>query len=256
MLRNGKAHIARHGARQENARQENWAIPRWESEGKVLVLLMSWKQTQTPTGEATKPFAAVKTASEGLGIQSVAKDLGTTCRLNLHLDASATLSLVNRRGLGKAKHVDMETLWIQGASKSNRFATKKIGTNVNPADLITKPLTKQTIEHFMSIIGYDEFLQSVDFRKRSNSRSMAIRRCMTRLCVMRRTRSSDVCQLTKPTQVLLQIEAFNASRARARGEVLTDSTKTGTVHDFCDFLVSLPAHCGAQFVCALSVTRD
>ena len=37
----------------------------------------------------------VKTASEGLGIQSVAKDLGIACGPNLHLDASATM-LVNR----------------------------------------------------------------------------------------------------------------------------------------------------------------
>ena len=56
----------------------------------------------------------------------------------MHLDASATLSLVNRRGLGKAKHVDMQSLRIQEASISNRFATKKIGTNVNPTDLMTK----------------------------------------------------------------------------------------------------------------------
>ena len=70
--------------------------------------------------------AAVKTASEGLGIQSVARDLGISCRLNLHLDASATVCLVNRRGLGKAKHVDMQNLWIQEASKSGRFAAKKV----------------------------------------------------------------------------------------------------------------------------------
>ena len=42
--------------------------------------------------------AAVKMASEGLGIQSVAWDLGISCRLNLHLDASATMRLVNRIG--------------------------------------------------------------------------------------------------------------------------------------------------------------
>ena len=130
-------------------------------------------------------YAAVKTASEGLGIQSVAKDLEITCRLNLHLDASATLSLVNRRGLGQAKDVDMQSLWIQEAPKSDRFATKKIGTNVSLAGMMTKPLTK---------LG------------------------------MRRTRSSDVCQPTKLTQVLLRIEEFYGSSARARGRVLTDST--------------------------------
>ena len=52
-------------------------------------------------------YAAVKAATEGLRIPSVAKYLGISCGLNLHLDASATMCLVNRRGLGKAKHVDM-----------------------------------------------------------------------------------------------------------------------------------------------------
>ena len=58
-----------------------------------------------------------------------------SCRLNLHLDASATVCLVNRR---EAKHVDMQNLWIQEASKSGRFATKKVDTSVNPADLMTE----------------------------------------------------------------------------------------------------------------------
>ena len=99
---------------------------------------------------AEKLYAAVKTASEG-----VAKDLGITCRLNLNLDASATLSLVNRRGLGKAKHVDTQSQWTQEASESDRFATKRIGTTVNPAD----PMTKQKVEQLMSIMGY-EFLEN------------------------------------------------------------------------------------------------
>ena len=65
-----------------------------------------------------------------------------SCGLNLHLDASATMCLVNRGGLGKAKHVDVQNLWIQEAFKSGRFVTKKIGTNVNPADLVTKTAGK------------------------------------------------------------------------------------------------------------------
>ena len=73
---------------------------------------------------------------------------------------------------------------------------------------------------------------------------------------MRRTRSSDVCQLTKPTQVLLQIELFSESRGRARGRVLTDSTWTGTVHDSCDFLISFPGTVWCPAVHVLSVTRD
>ena len=95
--------------------------------------------------------AAVKTASQGLGIQSTARELGTSCRLHLHLDASATMCLVNRRRLGKAKHVDMRNLWIQEASNPGRFATKKFDMSVNPADLIPKA----RIEQLMSLMGYE-----------------------------------------------------------------------------------------------------
>ena len=63
--------------------------------------------------------------------------------------------LVNRRGLGKAKLVDMQNLWIQEASKSGRFATKKVDTSVNPADLMMKPIPKARIEQLMSLMGYE-----------------------------------------------------------------------------------------------------
>ena len=69
-------------------------------------------------------------ASECMGIQSVATNLGIVCGLDLHLNAVATLCPVNRKGLGTAKHVDMQNLWIQEASKSGKFATKKVVPHV------------------------------------------------------------------------------------------------------------------------------
>ena len=79
------------------------------------------------------------------------KGFGITCGLNLQLDALATMCLVNRRGLGKSKHIDMQNLWIQEGCKSGRFVTKKVGTSVNPADLLTKPLRKPKNEQLMNI---------------------------------------------------------------------------------------------------------
>ena len=71
-------------------------------------------------------------------------------------------SALSRRGLGKAKHADMQNLWIQEASKAGRFVTKKVGTNVNPAYLMTKPLAKPKIEQLMSIMGYEFLRTDVD----------------------------------------------------------------------------------------------
>ena len=60
----------------------------------------------------------------------------------------ATMCLANRRELGNAKTVDMQHLWIQEARKSGRFVTK-VGTSVNPANLLTKPLARPKIEQLM-----------------------------------------------------------------------------------------------------------
>ena len=85
----------------------------------------------------------------------MANDLGIAGGLNLFLDASATMCLVNRRGLGKAKHVDMQNLWIQEASKSGRFVTKRVGTSVNPADLMTNETENRAAQehHELRVCG-------------------------------------------------------------------------------------------------------
>ena len=50
--------------------------------------------------------------------------------------------------MGKAKHVDMQNFKIQEASKSGRFAMKKVDTSLNPVVLMTKPIP-------MSLMGYE-----------------------------------------------------------------------------------------------------
>ena len=82
----------------------------------------------------------------------MAKELGDIVWLNLHLDASATMCLINPRRLGKAKHVDMPNLWIQEASQSGWFITKKPGTNVNRGDLMSKPLPRPKVEQLMRLM--------------------------------------------------------------------------------------------------------
>ena len=59
----------------------------------------------------------------------------------------------------------MQDLWIQEASMSGRFVTKRVGTSVNPADLMTKPLAKAKIEQFMGIMGYEFTGDDVDSKK-------------------------------------------------------------------------------------------
>ena len=91
---------------------------------KQLVVSLSTAESQLK--------AAGKTASEGLGIQSVAKDLDILCGLK---PASGCLS----------NEVPSQNLWIHEESKSGKFVMKKVGTNVNPANLMTRPLPRSTL---------------------------------------------------------------------------------------------------------------
>ena len=122
--------------------------------GHCLKVLTKNQQVVSLSTAESELFAAVKAASEGQGIQSLAKDLGIVCKLNLHLDASATMCLVNRRVLGKSKHVSVPHTWIPEASKSEKFVTKKVGAHVNSADLMTKPLPSSRIEQLLNLMSY------------------------------------------------------------------------------------------------------
>ena len=106
--------------------------------------LTVWAKKQQAVSRSTADselYVAVKTASEGLGIQRVAKDLGTVCGLHLHLDATVTKCLVNRRGLANAKHVDMQNLRIQKGLQVKKVRREEGGYEREPLPTqMTKPM--------------------------------------------------------------------------------------------------------------------
>ena len=75
-----------------------------------------------------------------------ASSAGCTCTLTQHR------RLVNRLGLGQAKHVDMPNLWIQDVPKSGKFVTKNVRGQVNPADLMAKLPPRPQIEQLVKVM--------------------------------------------------------------------------------------------------------
>ena len=77
-----------------------------------------WSSTQTSTalssGEAA--FTGVlRGAGQGLGYQALLNDLGVVVPLCVRTDSSAAIGICNIQGLGKLRHLDTHTLWIQQA---------------------------------------------------------------------------------------------------------------------------------------------
>ena len=88
-----------------------------------------WSSTQTSvalsSGEAE--FAGViRGAGQGLGYKALLRDLGVEARLRVWTDSSAAIGICNRQGLGKLRHLDTHTLWIQQAVRTGRIDQRKV----------------------------------------------------------------------------------------------------------------------------------
>ena len=108
-------------------------------------LIKSWSRQQnlvSLSSAEAELYGLVKASSEALGIKSMAKDFGQDLQIRVFADASAALGIVHRKGLGKVRHIDTNTLWVQQAAFSKRIAYLKVKGTVNPADLLTKHLAE------------------------------------------------------------------------------------------------------------------
>jgi hypothetical protein len=100
-----------------------------------------WSSTQPSTalssGEA-EFGGVVRGSGQGLGYQALLKDLGVDVPLRVWTDSSAAIGICSRQGLGKLRHLDTHTLWVQQAVRTGRVDLRKVDGDVNPADLLTK----------------------------------------------------------------------------------------------------------------------
>ena len=113
-----------------------------------------WSSTQASvslsSGEA-EFYGVVRAAGVALGYQSLLRDLGVDLPIRVWTDSSAAMGICSRQGLGKMRHLDAQTLWVQQAVRQKRFELKKVPGERNPADIFTKH--SLTIEKLMNLVS-------------------------------------------------------------------------------------------------------
>jgi hypothetical protein len=118
--------------------------------------IKTWASTQktraTSSAEA-EFYAIVEGASRGLGLKTLAADIGSDLEITMYSDASAGRSLAFRKGLGKVRHIETKYLWIQDLVKDGRIKLLKIKGTENPADIGTKHLSIVDMESRLLEIG-------------------------------------------------------------------------------------------------------
>ena len=88
-------------------------------------MLKHWSTTQKAitlsSGEA-ELGGLVKAAAEGIGLQSLAQDLGIALPLQLFADSSAALGICRRTGVGRVRHLAVGQLWVQERLREGHFS--------------------------------------------------------------------------------------------------------------------------------------
>ena len=85
---------------------------------------------------------------------SLMKDFGWRVTGEVWGDASAALGIINRKGLGKTRHIDTGLLWVQQIAAEKRLRFHKVLGKNNPADLFTKHLDVTTMERHTTTLEY------------------------------------------------------------------------------------------------------
>lgn len=113
-----------------------------------------WSKTQNLEILNSRLYVILKAAAETFGLISRMNDLGWHMSGEVWGDASAALDIINRRGFGKTKHIDVGLLWIQQIAAQKRLNFNKILDKMNPADLYTKFLGETNIINHSDNIAY------------------------------------------------------------------------------------------------------
>ena len=102
----------------------------------------SQKSIALSSGES-EFVAMVGGSSEGMLVKHLVKfAIGEETDARVRSDSSAARSMAQRQGIGRVRHLDASLLWIQQRERQKELQVSAVPSEINPADLGTKILTK------------------------------------------------------------------------------------------------------------------
>ena len=119
-------------------------------------LVAHWSKLQgtiaLSSGEA-ELNSAVKGVSEAIGLKELCQEGGYVLKIRLGTDASVCKSSLLHHGCGTIKHLSTKQLWVQGAVDSYGIQIFKIPREKNGSDLLTHPVSKDTLSRHLGLLG-------------------------------------------------------------------------------------------------------
>ena len=84
----------------------------------------------------------VAACSEGLFFKKILSFMGPSTRMKVWLDSSAARGVFQRQGVGRIRHLEAKSLWVQEGLKKKEFELEAVRSEENSADIGTKALNE------------------------------------------------------------------------------------------------------------------
>jgi hypothetical protein len=111
-------------------------------------LIKCWAKTQATIAKSSAEselYGIVRATCETLGFLSLLEDMGSSMTSRLHMDSTAAQGIIDRQGLSKVRHLDVNLLWLQEQLARDKVPLLKVPGPENNADLMTKHLQDSMI---------------------------------------------------------------------------------------------------------------
>ena len=156
----------------------------------------TWSTTQATvamsSGES-ELYSLNKGAAQALGLMALAMDFGIELEARVHTDASATLGVINRKGLGRLRHINVQYLWLQDRAKQGDLKVSKVDGYNNPADLMTKHLSSSDMLRHTKALGLEFINGRAELAPQLAQMNRKVLRQWSRICYRERLDQQENC---------------------------------------------------------------
>ena len=118
--------------------------------------IKAWSKTQSIIAKSSAEselYGVIKGSAEALGLATLASDFGEKMNVQVHVDDTAAMGIVERRGISRVRHIEVDNLWIQELEARRMLPIEKVPGGDNPADLMTKNVGIELAKKHMRTMG-------------------------------------------------------------------------------------------------------
>ena len=102
-------------------------------------------------------------------VKALVESLGLECKATIETDAMAALDASKKIAAGRMKHLLIADTFIKKLVKHKEVVVRKIPTEDNTADVLTKHVSSKVLDRLAPMLGYQklsrEFLRKMAMRK-------------------------------------------------------------------------------------------